>query len=291
MSDNNKVFISWSGKQSERLGEELRIWLPNVLQLVKPYFTPSDIEKGSRWQNEVASNLESSNYGILCVTRENINSDWLLFEAGALSKHLGKSKVTPLLFGLKITDLSGPLKQFQAAIFGKSEMLKVIHSINKILPNPLPQKQLENTFDKWWPDLESKVKDILKGIHEEESNDIPPIRSERELLEEILLLTRESLRYARLSNSISPIAIKELLKIYIDIHDQQATSTGSYQDTLDLMKEMHRALYHIAKQYSRSDEEIASLFNKLSELSYTVINKEDSNILGDVDISEEDLPF
>ena len=40
-----KVFISWSGQHSKKLGEALRDWLPGVLQLVTPYFTPSDIEK------------------------------------------------------------------------------------------------------------------------------------------------------------------------------------------------------------------------------------------------------
>ncbi len=42
-----KVFISWSGELSNKLAEAVRQWLPGVLQFVKPYFTPSDIEKGA----------------------------------------------------------------------------------------------------------------------------------------------------------------------------------------------------------------------------------------------------
>ena len=42
----SKVFISWSGDLSKKIAEELRFWLPAVLQFVKPYFTPNDIEKG-----------------------------------------------------------------------------------------------------------------------------------------------------------------------------------------------------------------------------------------------------
>jgi len=43
-----KVFLSWSGPQSKELAEAIRDWIPVVLQAVTPYFTPSDIEKGTR---------------------------------------------------------------------------------------------------------------------------------------------------------------------------------------------------------------------------------------------------
>ncbi|WP_161594629.1 hypothetical protein [Marimonas lutisalis] len=42
------VFISWSGATSKRIAEELRGWIPATLQFAKPYFTPDDIEKGSK---------------------------------------------------------------------------------------------------------------------------------------------------------------------------------------------------------------------------------------------------
>ena len=93
-----KVFISWSGSQSKELAEAIREWIPNVIQAVSPYFTPSDIEKGTRWSNDIAKELESSSIGILCITRENIRAPWIMFEAGALSKSLEKTHVCPILF-------------------------------------------------------------------------------------------------------------------------------------------------------------------------------------------------
>ena len=184
-----KVFISWSGKQSKQLGEILRDWLPGVLQAVKPYFTPSDIEKGTRWANEIAKELEASQVGILCITRENFHSDWVLFEAGALSKSLEKTYVCPILFGLTDTDFSGPLKQFQATEFNKSDFHKLLHVINSRLGElKLPQKTLDAVFDKWWPDLESKVKEILDS--DEDSDE--PIRTDRDILEEILRNSRSA---------------------------------------------------------------------------------------------------
>lgn len=107
-----KIFISWSGEQSNRIAQAFHTWIPAVLQVVKPYFTPSDIEKGARWSTEIAKKLEESSIGILCITREGVDSNWLNFEAGALSKNLEKSKVCPILCGIENTDLSGPLSQF-----------------------------------------------------------------------------------------------------------------------------------------------------------------------------------
>ena len=143
-----KVFISWSGPHSKKLGEAIRDWLPGVLQLVIPYFTPSDIEKGTRWSTDIAKELEESKIGILCVTKDNLHSDWILFEAGALSKRLQKSLVCPILFGITNTDLAGPLKQFQTTEFEKNDFHKLMTVINAQLDeHKLPQKTLDIVFE------------------------------------------------------------------------------------------------------------------------------------------------
>ena len=125
-----KVFISWSGELSRRLGEILRTWLPGTLQYVKPYFTPEDVEKGARWNTEIAKELNESSIGIFCLTAENLNSSWLMFEAGALSKQIDRSHICPILFGIDNADLKGPLVQFQSTLFHKKDMLKLIHTVN-----------------------------------------------------------------------------------------------------------------------------------------------------------------
>ena len=81
-----KVFLSWSGDLSHRIACEFRDWLPCVLQYAKPYVSSQDIDKGARWTTDIAKELHESAYGILCITRENIEAPWINFEAGALSK-------------------------------------------------------------------------------------------------------------------------------------------------------------------------------------------------------------
>jgi hypothetical protein len=45
----------------------------------------------------------------VCLTPDNIDSPWIHFEAGALSRALESAKLCPLLFGMDPTDLTGRL--------------------------------------------------------------------------------------------------------------------------------------------------------------------------------------
>ncbi|MBH0066378.1 TIR domain-containing protein [Psychrobacter sp. SZ93C1] len=185
-----KVFISWSGDTSKSIAEAIREWLPTILQTVKPYFTPSDIEKGTRWSSDVADELNNSTAGIFCVTRENLNSQWLMFEAGAISKKVDQSLVCPILIGLDNSDINGPLTQFQTTLFEKSDFRRLVSDLNKAnKSNILEENVLHKVFEKFWPEFEEKVKSIMEKSSLK-SNNLNDIRSDRELLEEVLNLSR-----------------------------------------------------------------------------------------------------
>lgn len=186
-----EVFISWSGEKSRKAAEVIRDWLPSVIQAVTPYYTPKDIDKGQRWSNDIAGKLDASQFGMILVTRDNLNAPWILFEAGALSKNVGSANVCPILLDLKPTDLSGPLVQFQATQLTKDDMRKLIGSINAALgENRINEKTLENIFAKWWPDLEQELKKIL--TQDSSDRELEEVRSDRELLEEVLRLVRNN---------------------------------------------------------------------------------------------------
>jgi len=195
-----KVFISWSGEISRQIGESIKEWLPAVLQNVKPYFTPNDIEKGSRWNADISKELEQSKLGIFIYTKDNLDSQWMLFEAGAISKTLDSSKVCPILFGLDNSDFKGPLTQFQTSQFQKTDFKKLVYSINNSLSDQkLEEKVLDEVFEMWWPKLENKVGKIL------ETNKVSntAVRNDRELLEEILAITRLTAKRTSESNKTS----------------------------------------------------------------------------------------
>ncbi|OGW51407.1 MAG: hypothetical protein A2Z50_07035 [Nitrospirae bacterium RBG_19FT_COMBO_42_15] len=147
------IFLSWSGHKSKAVAEALKTWLTQVIQAVEPWIS-SDIDKGSRWNQEVSAKLEESKFGIICLTRNNLDSKWILFEAGALSK-TKNTKVCTLLLDITPSEVEQPLSEFQHTTIGKKDMLKLMHTINKSIISAgkrgLPDKVLDSTFETFWP--------------------------------------------------------------------------------------------------------------------------------------------
>src|SRR5437762_1129196 len=156
-----KVFISWSGERSRQLAQAVHAWLPTVIQAAEPWMSKSDLNKGARWGTELALELQHTRVGILCLTPDNIQSPWLLFEAGALSKTLPDTFVCPLLCYLEPSDIVGPLAQFQATIAEKDDLRNLARTINGAQENDaLSVDRLEKAFELAWPDFEAQLSSI-----------------------------------------------------------------------------------------------------------------------------------
>ncbi|MFO0154193.1 MAG: toll/interleukin-1 receptor domain-containing protein, partial [Alphaproteobacteria bacterium] len=152
-----KLFISWSGERSEALAKALREWLPLVLHFVDPWLSQSDIQPGERWSVQIAKELEHSKFGIICVTRENLNTPWILFEAGALAKSMEDGRVIPLLLDLDFKEISGPLAQFQAKKIDEIGIKELVTSFNKAFANPGADGQIDKLFSALWSDLQKQI--------------------------------------------------------------------------------------------------------------------------------------
>src|SRR5438105_1748421 len=109
-----KTFITWSGDFSHHVALALKGWLPILFERIDVFVSSESIRKGKRWPVEVSKQLEQSNFGIACLTPDNLTAPWLLFETGALSK-LNQSSVAILLLGsVRGADLlESPLSHFQ----------------------------------------------------------------------------------------------------------------------------------------------------------------------------------
>jgi hypothetical protein len=126
--------------------------------------------------------------GIICVTPENMSAPWLLFEAGALSKTTASTFVCPYLFNLEATELTGPLAEFQASSADRDGTKRLLRTINSATGNSatLSERQLEDTFDVWWPKLES----TLANVGNRPAAEPRQTRTERDMLKEVLDLLR-----------------------------------------------------------------------------------------------------
>ncbi len=141
-----KVFISWSGESSHQVACVWRDWLPKVIQRVKPYVSSKDIDKGARWVPDIASELDTTSVGIICVTPDNKDEPWLNFEAGALSKTSSVSRL-PVL-GIGPVEVTGPLVQFQFTKYYKDDIYQLVQTVNLMdeAGHRLADEQLKETL-------------------------------------------------------------------------------------------------------------------------------------------------
>jgi excisionase family DNA binding protein len=156
-----KVFMSWSGGLSREVARALREWLPIVVQHVEPWMSEEDIGSGARWNEQVAAELEQTDFGIICLTAANLERPWLLFEAGALAKRLDVARVVPLCIDLKPSDVTMPLASFQGRALSHEGMLRLVRDMNAARDQPLLSQQIDQLVTIAWPMLNDRISGAL----------------------------------------------------------------------------------------------------------------------------------
>jgi len=152
-----RVFISWSGEQSQLIALALSPWLKRVLPSIDPWVSVEQIDSGARWADALAEALEETNFGIVCVTRANQAAPWPMFEAGALAKRMKTARVVPLCIDLPLRDLTGPLAAFQGRSLDEPGMRRLVHDLNESAGNKIPRNEVEINFDSSWPHLKAAI--------------------------------------------------------------------------------------------------------------------------------------
>ncbi|TAL37463.1 MAG: TIR domain-containing protein [Alphaproteobacteria bacterium] len=211
-----KVFISWSGDTSKEVASALFSWLPRVIQSIDPYFSSQSIKKGARGLSDIAIELEETNFGIICLTKDNTTAPWINFEAGALSKSLQDGRIAPFLFNMAVSDIppNSPLIQFQATYSNaQQDVLSLLQSLNSAGEAKLSEDVLKDAFEKWWPSLEQKLKmiNIPKATVVEKKAD----KEEKifEILDQLLGLARQQNSILKSpTNILPPEYLREILQ-------------------------------------------------------------------------------
>lgn len=101
--NNCTVFISWSGETSRRFALTIREMLKNVYHIPEGEIFFSDQNLfGRDWVTSIKKYAQSCVVGISCLTKENYDSKWMLFEAGAMNAN---ATVIPVLIDFPMKDL------------------------------------------------------------------------------------------------------------------------------------------------------------------------------------------
>jgi hypothetical protein len=227
--EKEMVFISWSGPRGKAIAQALYDWLPRIIQAVDPWMSQHDIHKGTRWSLELARGLEEARFGLCCLTPENLNKPWILFEAGAIAKAVEEAYVWTYLFDLEYTDIKGPLAQFNHTKANEDDTRRLVRSINKAMGDAIRQSDFDETFTKWYPDLEQRLKDIPPPPPNEEAK---PKRSQEDMLEEILLTVRSLARPGRLYIHSAIYGTKDRIVDVTDILRSAVSISGRLKMTV-----------------------------------------------------------
>ena len=178
-----------------------------------------DIDKGSRWSTTISAELEKTNFGILCLTPENVNAPWISFEAGALAKVIDQSNVAPLLFGLQPSDVQGPLAQFQVTKFEPVDFKRLMRTLNACAQEEArAEARLDKVLETFWPQLHDEIAKILaKNSGSPKREAVLNADKTRPILEEILVLARQQSTIISDPTNILPISyLRDLLRRTLD---------------------------------------------------------------------------
>lgn len=193
------LMLSWSGQRSLHIATALNEWIPKVIQELNNclWISSEDIRKGTKWSTELADVLDSLKLSIACLTPENLNSTWINFEAGSISKGTS-SRVITYLHDLDHADVEQPLGQFNHTLSNREDTLKMMLDINKELGS-LSEQALQEQFEAYWP----KLKEQLDGIPDKPDSE-PEVDTlgDDKRISEILEISRATYKGVKSANSL-----------------------------------------------------------------------------------------
>jgi anti-anti-sigma regulatory factor len=148
-----QLFLSWSGVESKRAADTLGPWLEKVCPGLQVWMSAHDIQAGTPWGTALHEQLKRADFGLLCLTPENLTSPWVLYEAGALAMSSKVGCVVPFLLDVGPEKLPAPLAQFQSVPADKEGTWKVLQRIKDAQGDAPVGEDLRKVFEHEWPDL------------------------------------------------------------------------------------------------------------------------------------------
>ena len=211
--------------------------------------------KGGFWFSELADRLSESAIGIVCLTSENKNKPWILFEAGALNKGLSTNKVCTLLIDLTPNDIKYPLGGFNHTLLkDKNDFFKLLKSINLSMNYPIKEELLRDSFDEYYDRFKNKCRDIENSTRQDHSIDEEALINQIDELKETILLSNNQLPQIRealeIYKNLTNQGVDNVYKCNSDAYDEESKKIKEKISTAISI----RAMNHIGRRFFENYE-------------------------------------
>lgn len=159
------IFLSWSGDESKKIAKKFKDALTYFFgSKIKVFFSQEDIPSGAEWFSKIKEELQLCKLGILCITKENFDSPWINFEAGAMIAC--GIKVVPVLFGTSRLAYKSPMDSVNNVAFEKDEFCKFLKNINDDLELGMSSDNFEKKARKQYTDFKNSISSSLKSLQD-----------------------------------------------------------------------------------------------------------------------------
>lgn len=240
-----KIFVSWAGTRSRVLGSCMKSWLEKDLMHGDEIFHSDDIPKGSGWHEKLTTALRACDAGIFCITPESLRSQWMLFEAGALSQIGDSPGLFAYLYG--VSKIDGPLAHFQATHFDKDDSRKFIEDLAARSGTQDKVAVLE-AFDRTWATFEAKVLRLMARPIGDVLPEFPKLFEGSKTFNEPFSECSDQRWAARVAR-IAQIRERLSASEYAEIMSSDPYSSGAYKTLMNLLDQydMH-IVSHLIKE-------------------------------------------
>lgn len=224
------VFISWSKPRSQAFAVAMHKFIKRCIQAANPWMS-MQTPAGAAWAETIMAQLESAVAGIICLTQDNQQEPWLIFEGGALAKqrilHVVSVDIAP-------SAIKFPFAAYQATVPTKEGMLELLRAINKRLDALLQRADadLVEDCDLHFPAFDAELQRVRAMPQSAETKK----RTEVDMLEELVTTTRQiasvlSEEVIRERIVMSPEKLRDVIRALKDMNTQTSEGgKGSFSD-------------------------------------------------------------
>ncbi|MEW8192673.1 MAG: hypothetical protein AB2793_03115 [Candidatus Thiodiazotropha sp.] len=131
-----KLFLSWSGHETGNFAMAFKPWVRRCVNQITPWVSsdPSDLSKGQDDYSRILEAAQSADACISFITEQNINSPWLLFEAGLFYGKSPRGTLYTILCGNlsheSLKEKGHPLSNIYHAYMTEKDITDLLLSLN-----------------------------------------------------------------------------------------------------------------------------------------------------------------